>query len=165
MLYSKNNLEHGYANQILSIDRGKDDIRVENLDPVVRDYFLGGRGLGLYLLYRQISPSTRASDPENPLILSPGPLGGVPQFPGTATCMAISLSPLTGIPGASNFGGHFGAYLKYAGFDAMEITGKAARDVMIVINAFKGEITIEPAPAGDGIVGVSVAGAVRVSVH
>ena len=39
--------------------------------------------------------------------------------------MAISLSPLTHIPGVSNFGGHFGAYLKYAGFDALEITGKA----------------------------------------
>jgi aldehyde:ferredoxin oxidoreductase len=36
--------------------------------------------------------------------------------------MAISLSPLTHIPGVSNFGGHFGAYLKYAGFDALEIT-------------------------------------------
>ena len=93
MLYSKNNLEHGYANKILSIDLGKDDIRVEDLDPVVRDYFLGGRGLGLYLLYRHISPTTRAADPENPLILSPGPLGGVPQFPGTAKCMAISLFP------------------------------------------------------------------------
>jgi len=151
MLYSKNNLEHGYANKILSIDLGKDAIRAEDLDPVVRDYFLGGRGLGLYLLYRQISATTRATDPENPLILSPGPLGGVPQFPGTAKCMAISLSPLTGIPGASNFGGHFGAYLKYAGFDAMEITGKAGRDVMIVINALKGEITIEPAPAADQV--------------
>jgi aldehyde:ferredoxin oxidoreductase len=151
MIYSKKNLEHGYANQILSIDLASDSIRPAPLDPAVRDYFLGGRGLGLYLLYHRIGPSTLATDPENPLILSPGPLGGVPQFPGTAKCMAISLSPLTGIPGVSNFGGHFGAYLKYAGFDALEITGKAGRDVMIVIDGFKAEITIEPAPAVDQV--------------
>ncbi len=71
MLYSKNKLEHGYANKILSIDLGKDAVRVEDLDPVVRDYFLGGRGLGLYLLYRHIGPATRATDPENPLISRP----------------------------------------------------------------------------------------------
>ena len=43
-----------------------------------------------------------------------------------ASCMAVSLSPLTGVPGVSNFGGHFGAYLKYAGFDALEVTGLPA---------------------------------------
>ncbi|MBN2107826.1 MAG: hypothetical protein JW832_10405 [Deltaproteobacteria bacterium] len=151
MLYEKKNLDHGYTNQILSIDLGSDSILEATLDPAVRDYFLGGRGLGLYLLYRRIGTATLATDPENTLILSPGPLGGIPQFPGTAKCMAIALSPLTGIPGVSNFGGHFGAYLKYAGFDALEISGKADRDVMIVINGLTGEITIEPAPAAEQV--------------
>ncbi len=61
--------------------------------------------------------------------------------------MAVSLSPLTGIPGLSNFGGYFGAYLKYAGFDALRITGKAERQTMLIINGFLNEITIEDAPA------------------
>ena len=62
----------------------------------------------------------------------------------------IPFSP-DGYPGVSNFGGHFGAYLKYAGFDALEITGKAEKDIMIVIDGFKGEITLTPSPAVDRV--------------
>lgn len=147
MRYSKAPLIHGYANQILSVDLTRKHVAVASLEPRVRDFFIGGRGLGLYLLHRKINARTKASDPENPLIFSPGPLGGIPQFPGTSKCMAISLSPLTHIPGVSNFGGHFGAYLKYAGFDALEITGIGEENTMIVIDGFKDEISITKAPA------------------
>jgi aldehyde:ferredoxin oxidoreductase len=134
---------------MITIDLGSRAITTPALDAALRRYFLGGRALGLYLLHRRITARTSPRDPENPLIFSPGPLAGVPQFPGTSKCMAVSLSPLTGIPGVSNFGGHFGAYLKYAGFDALEITGKSERDIMIVIDGFHHEIVIEEAP-GDG---------------
>ena len=149
MQFTKQQLVHGYANRYLEIDLNRNDIFLKPVDPSVRDFFIGGRGLGLYFLHKLTEPRMSAYDSKNPLIFSPGPLGGVPQFPGTAKCMAISLSPLTHIPGASNFGGHFGAYLKYAGFDAMLLTGKAKTDSMIVIDAFKNEISILPAPACD----------------
>jgi aldehyde:ferredoxin oxidoreductase len=143
MKYEATHLIHGYTNQILEIDLGDNSIEAAELDPQVRDYFLGGRGLGLYLLHQATKATTRATDPENPLILANGPLGGIPQFPGTAKAMAIALSPLTGVPGVSNFGGYFGAFLKFAGFDAIQVTGKAGRDVMIVVNGFTHEVTIE----------------------
>jgi aldehyde:ferredoxin oxidoreductase len=146
MNYSSTKLERGYAGQILTIDLGSGEISTPALDPGVRDYFIGGRGLGLYLLHRAVKGTTRATDPENPLILANGPLGGIPQFPGTAKAMAVSISPLTGIPGVSNFGGYFGAFLKYSGFDALQVTGKAGRDTMIVINGFTHEVTLEEAP-------------------
>jgi aldehyde:ferredoxin oxidoreductase len=149
MNYAKGCIERGYANRILSIDLSAKSIIALDLDARVRDYFLGGRSLGLYLLHKAITSSTQATDPENPLILANGPLGGIPQFPGTAKAMAVSLSPLTGIPGVSNFGGHFGAYLKYAGFDALQVTGKAAPKAIIVINGCRSEVTIEDAPNGD----------------
>jgi aldehyde:ferredoxin oxidoreductase len=142
MKYAKSALNHGYANQIITMDLSSGAIGTPGLNVQMRDYFIGGRSLGLYLLHKRITSQTTSYDPENPLIFSPGPLGGIPQFPGTSKCMAISLSPLTGIPGVSNFGGHFGAYLKYAGFDALEITGKSAAGVMIVINGFLQEITV-----------------------
>ncbi|MEN6488982.1 MAG: aldehyde ferredoxin oxidoreductase C-terminal domain-containing protein [Smithella sp.] len=151
MKYTKTPLNHGYANQILSIDLGKSTIDIEPLTQEIRDFFIGGRGMGLYLLHRRITAETTANSPENPLIFAPGPLGGVPQFPGTSKCMAVSLSPLTHIPGVSNFGGHFGAYLKYAGFDALEITGIAEKNVMIVIDSFRGDISIIDAPAIDQV--------------
>jgi aldehyde:ferredoxin oxidoreductase len=147
--YIKSKLIHGYTNRILTIDLGTETFLTPGLDPRTRDYFIGGRGLGLYLLHERISLKTSPHDLENPLILSPGPLGGIPQFPGTSKCMAISLSPLTGIPGVSNFGGHFGAYLKYAGFDALVLTGKSDNDVMIIIDAMRGDISITEAPTVD----------------
>ncbi len=151
MPYAAAKLHHGYTNAMVTIDLGTGAIATPALTPEVRDYFLGGRALGLYLLHQRITPQTTPRDPENPLIFSPGPLAGIPQFPGTSKCMAISLSPLTGIPGVSNFGGHFGAYLKYAGFDALEITGKSTTDVMIVIDGFHREISIVEAPACDEV--------------
>jgi len=143
MKYESTELQHGYTNRILTIDLDDSAIEATELDPEVRDYFLGGRGLGLYLLHQATRATTKATDPENPLILANGPLGGIPQFPGTAKAMAISLSPLTGVPGVSNFGGYFGAFLKFAGFDALQVTGKSGRDVMVVINGFTHEVTIE----------------------
>lgn len=143
MKYESTRLKHGYTNRILTVDLGDNTIEDTELDPQVRDYFLGGRGLGLYLLHQATKATTKATDPENPLILANGPLGGIPQFPGTAKAMAIALSPLTGVPGVSNFGGYFGAFLKFAGFDAIQVTGKAGRDVMIVVNGFTHEVTIE----------------------
>jgi len=146
MKYTNAKLEHGYANKILTIDVGSGVIAAQELNPEIRDYFIGGRSLGLFLLHQAITPQTRAHDPENPLIFANGPLGGIPQFPGTAKAMAISLSPLTGIPGVSNFGGYFGAYLKYAGFDALKVTGKAAQETIVVIDGFRHEVFVEPSP-------------------
>ncbi|HJV35740.1 aldehyde ferredoxin oxidoreductase C-terminal domain-containing protein [Geomonas sp.] len=149
MNYEKRQLQRGYANRMLTIDLAGGMIALPELSPEVRDYFIGGRSLGLYLLHRLTTPATSPGDPENPLILANGPLGGIPQFPGTAKAMAVALSPTTGVPGVSNFGGYFGAFLKYAGFDALQVTGKAASPTLIVINGFTGEIVVEEVAADD----------------
>jgi len=151
MKYTKSNLMRGYANSILTIDLGTGMINASDLDPQLRDYFVGGRALGLYLLHRRITPNTNPYAPENPLIFSPGPLAGIPQFPGTSKCMAISLSPHTGIPGVSNFGGHFGASMKYAGFDIIEIAGKSEKDIFVVIDGFENEVKLIEAPRIDHV--------------
>jgi len=147
----KSNLLRGYANRILSIDLGTGAMEVNDLDPKVRDYFIGGRALGLYLLYKRLTPETKPYSPGNPLIFSPGPLAGIPQFPGTSKCMAVSLSPHTGIPGLSNFGGHFGAHIKYAGFDVIEITGKSGKDIFILVDGIKNSVDILDAPHIDHV--------------
>jgi len=54
--------------------------------------------------------------------------------------------PLTHIPGVSNFGGHFGAYLKYAGFDVLENSSASRKNpLMIVI-----DVVQEPDYPGTG---------------
>ena len=49
MNYNKAKLQHGYANQILAIDVSNRKCVTQAMDPQVRDYFLGGRGLGVVL--------------------------------------------------------------------------------------------------------------------
>jgi aldehyde:ferredoxin oxidoreductase len=58
MKYTKTPLSHGYANQILTIDLGAGHINPQPLDPQIRDFFIGGRGLGLYLLHKKINAKT-----------------------------------------------------------------------------------------------------------
>ncbi|MCL2318934.1 MAG: hypothetical protein FWC45_02530, partial [Treponema sp.] len=60
--------------------------------------------------------------------------------------LVVALSPLTGLPFDSNVGGHFGPYLKFAGFDALELAGISAGDVIVFIDGNAGKITIETAP-------------------
>jgi aldehyde:ferredoxin oxidoreductase len=45
-----------------------------------------------------------------------------------------------------NVGGYFGPFLKFAGYDALCIVGKAENETIIYIDALKGKITIEKAP-------------------
>ncbi len=73
MNYTRDRLRQGYANRILNVDLGSTAISTQQLDPGVKEYFMGGRSLGLYLLHRATTPATRAHDPENPLILANGP--------------------------------------------------------------------------------------------
>lgn len=44
---------------------------------------------------------------------------------------------MTDIPIDSNVGGYFGPFLKFSGFDVIELTGKAEEDVIIVIDGNK----------------------------
>jgi len=56
----------------------------------------------------------------------------------------VTLSPLTGNVIDSNVGGYFAPFLKFSGFDALEIQGKAAGDVILFIDGDTGRVTIEP---------------------
>jgi len=57
----------------------------------------------------------------------------------------VTISPLTQSVMDSNVGGYFGPYLKFAGWDALEIQGKADRDIVIIIDGDKGVVRIEDA--------------------
>jgi len=45
-----------------------------------------------------------------------------------------------------NVGGYFGPFLKFAGFDALMVTGRALEDVIVLLDAVAGRVTIETAP-------------------
>jgi aldehyde:ferredoxin oxidoreductase len=122
----------GYAGHILRVDLTSGKTSVEPLDPIMVEQFLGGRGFGAYLLYAETEPGLAPLSPQNPLILSAGPLSGL-LVPGAGKLDITTKSPLTGGYASANIGGLLAAELKYAGYDCVVITGQADNPVMICI--------------------------------
>ncbi len=136
----------GYTKRTLSIDLDTMTIVEKAVTDEMIDTFVGGRGFGLYYLWQAVTPETKWNDPDNALVICPGPLAGNTQYAGSGKSLVVTLSPLTGIPIDCNVGGYFGPLVKFCGFDALEIRGKAKNDVIVVIDGPRGTITIEEAP-------------------
>jgi len=123
---------NGYNGQILHIDLNKRTIKLEPLTVDVARSFLGGKGLGAYLLYRELVPHLDPLDPENVFIMAVGPLTGSQMQTSGRWCI-VTKSPLTGAYLDSQVGGHFGLALKGAGFDAVVVHGRSDRPVYVVL--------------------------------
>jgi aldehyde:ferredoxin oxidoreductase len=143
--YTKSTIQRGYANRTLYINLTTNTILEKKVTNDMKKLFTGGRGFGLKLLWDAITSTTRWNSKENELIITTGPLCGITQYPGSGKSLCLTISPATNIICDSNVGGFFGPYLKFSGFDAIEIQGKATEDVIIVIDGEQGTISIETA--------------------
>jgi aldehyde:ferredoxin oxidoreductase len=121
-------------------------MRIKNVPPVMKEKFIGGKGYGLRLLWDATKSDTRWDDPENEIIISSGPIGGITQYSGTGKSLVVSISPQTNSVMDSNVGGYFGPFLKFSGFDALELQGKAEKDVIIYIDGINHHVEIFEAP-------------------
>jgi aldehyde:ferredoxin oxidoreductase len=146
--YELHPVERGYANRTLYINLDDDTIYEKPVTQQMKDVFTGGRGFGLKLLWDAVTPETKWNDPRNELIIANGPICGITAYPGSGKATVVTLGPLTENVIDSNVGGYFSPFLKFSGFDALEIQGKAAEDVIIFIDGDTGKVTIEPYPSG-----------------
>ncbi|KAF0112452.1 MAG: aldehyde:ferredoxin oxidoreductase [Chloroflexi bacterium] len=144
--YELHPVVHGYTNRTLFINLDTNEIKTKPVDQKMKDTFTGGKGFCLWLLWNAIDTKTRWNDPENELVIAGGPIGGITAYPGSGKCTVVTLSPLTKSIIDSNGGGYFGPYLKFSGFDALEVQGKAQEDVIILIDGDNGVVTIDEAP-------------------
>jgi aldehyde:ferredoxin oxidoreductase len=147
--YEVGRVERGYNNRTLYIDLSSMRVASKPVSRQMRDTFTGGRGFNLWLLWNAL-PKNRVvkwDDPENEVCIACGPLGGTPVYPGSGKSIAVSISPLTGSVVDSNVGGYFGPYLKFAGWDALEVQGKAKSEVVIFIDGDGGRVQVEDASA------------------
>jgi len=138
--------QRGYNDRTLYVNLGTLEVQERPVTRQMKDLFVGGRGFGLWQLWNAVTPATRWNDPENEIIISPGPVAGITQYPGSGKSLVVSLSPQTDIPIDSNVGGYFGPLLKFSGFDGLELQGKADQDVILFIDGQKGIIRLEAAP-------------------
>ena len=139
-------VQRGYANQTLYVNLATGYIESRPVTEEMKRIFIGGKGFGLWRLWHAVTPQTQWNDPENELVIASGPIGGTALYPGTGKSLVVAISPLTHIVVDSNVGGYFGPLLKFAGFDALEIQGKADEDVIVFIDGDTGRVTVEEAP-------------------
>lgn len=144
--YEPCELVRGYARRSLRVDLSKKEITIQPVDDKMIDLWTGGRGFDMWLMFNEISESTKWDSPENPICFSSGPLGGVASFPGAGKTIVTAISPLTNSIIDCNVGGYFGPYFKFCGFDALTVTGQSDEEVIVVIDGDKQTVTIETAP-------------------
>ena len=120
--------------------------------------YIGGRGFGAKLLYDQLPKIKDPLDPENILVIAPGPLTGS-YLPASAKTSFVTLAPLTGIYGDSNMGGSFGPELRQAGYDALVITGKAKALSYLWVD--DDEVRVMPSPQLKGLGSLATEGAIK----
>lgn len=137
---------NGWAGTILRVNLDNGSVTKEKTSKYL-DY-TGGIGIGYKVVFDE-APTADPFSPENRLVFSTGPLTGT-LAPSTGRSEVISISPHVYAPGSkrplatrSGFGGYWGAELKFAGYDALIVQGKAKRPVFININDDK--VTIEDA--------------------
>jgi aldehyde:ferredoxin oxidoreductase len=122
----------GYAGKVLQIDLTSGNSRAIQLKRGLTTSFLGGRGFNMERLYNEMGSDVDPLSPENTLLFATGPLVGT-LFPTASRLNVSAKSPLTGILGDSNVGGHFAPEMKYAGYDQVILKGKSKKLVYIAI--------------------------------
>ncbi len=95
--------------------------------------FLGGRGLGVKLVYDSVTPDIAPFSPDNLMVFAIGPLTAT-IAPTAGRTAIITKSPLTGTIFDSNVGGYFGPQLRRAGYAALIIEGRASSPMYLWIN-------------------------------
>jgi len=144
--YEKRPVEKGYAGRTLYINLSTLEIKEKPVSEDMKKKFTGGRGFGLKLMWDGLKPETRWDSDDNILCMTAGPMGGSTQYPGFGKCLSLTVSPSTDIICDSNAGGYFAPYMKFSGFDALEVQGKASEDVVVYIDGVEGKVVIETAP-------------------
>lgn len=132
----------GYAGRFLRVDLTNGAIREVALPLDWVENYLGGNGIGTKILWDEVPAWVKPLSPENKLIVATGPLCGS-SMPNSGRLEFIAKSPLTGIYGDSNAGGHFGPELKFAGYDVIIFEGRSEAPVYLYIN--DQQVTLCPA--------------------
>lgn len=128
-----------YMHRILRVNLSTGKIDYEDLEPEILRQYIGGRGLGMYYLNKELDPFCDPLSPQNKLIFMTGPLTGT-VAPTGARYMVVTKSPLTNAVTCSNSGGRFPAMLKASGFDGIIIEGKSDIPVYLFVEDGKAEL-------------------------
>ena len=134
----------GYTGKILEVDLDSGELKDSPLDEKMAKMYLGGKGLGLKLVYNEFRPDMQPFDPDNLLVFATGPATGQKVPTSGRYHIVCSKSPQTGTVGSGNSGGKWGPFLKFAGYDAVIVRGISKEPVYLSI--VDGKAKLVPAP-------------------
>jgi len=132
-------MQGAFAGKYLRVDLSRGTTAVEEISPLTYRMFMGGAAMAAQFLYKELKPGVDPLGPENIMVISTGPLNGIP-LSGTNRFTVAAKSPLTGGYGEGEAGGWWGPELKFAGFDGLIITGQAPKPVYLWITDGKAEL-------------------------
>ncbi|UCD73345.1 MAG: aldehyde ferredoxin oxidoreductase family protein, partial [Candidatus Bathyarchaeota archaeon] len=124
----------GYIGKWLEVDLNSETAAPRDLDMNLAKMFLGGRGFGTKILYDKLKPKIDPLSVDNILIFATGPLTGGSCLLSPGRHVVCTKSPLTGTILDTHSGGHWGPFLKKAGFDYIQITGKAKKTTYLWVH-------------------------------
>lgn len=125
--------ESSYAGHILHVDLSSGQTSKEPLEEDLTRAFIGGFGINLRLAYEHITPGIDPLSPENRIILGAGALTGT-MAPGSSRIAAVTKLPQNGCIGSSNGSMSFAAWMKWAGYDHIVISGRSTKPAYLYIN-------------------------------
>lgn len=129
-------IKGGYHNKLLRIDLTNHTYKIEEIPEEILLKYIGGRGLGIKLLFDELPAKVDPLSSENKLLFVTSPLHG--SNAATASRFSVvSKSPLTGGIGEANSGGHFGVDLKNTGYDVLILEGKSEKPCYLFLNGEK----------------------------
>ncbi|QPP05754.1 aldehyde:ferredoxin oxidoreductase [Streptomyces bathyalis] len=140
----------GFFGRALIVDVGDDaaTAAVCELDDQVLRAYLGGAGLGTWLLHRFAPPRVDPLAPEAPLAFVFSSLVGTPLTT-SAKFAVVAKSPLTGLLTDALASSQFAIAGKLTGHDALVVRGRAAQLSVLLIDG--DGVRLEPAPELAGL--------------
>jgi len=134
----------GYMGKFVRVDLTNQKVKVENLfdylpEQVLRSW-IGGRGLGVYLMLKEVDPKVDPLSPKNKAFVMTGPVTGIASGLEAGRWCSVTKSPETNTIHDSQSGGKFGPYLKFAGFDFVVLEGASETPVYLYLEEGKAEL-------------------------
>ena len=138
-----------FLGRLLVADLSAGSVTTKSIPAEWAEAYGGQKGLGSRIFMEDFAPHTAPLSPENRIVLAASLMGGT-IVSSSAKLAVVSKSPQTGTISDGSVGGHIGAELKYAGYDAVSILGRAEKPVYLYIDPDTIEIRSAEALRGLG---------------
>ncbi len=135
-------MPYGYNGKILHVNLSSGALEVETPPESFYRKYMGGSAMGVYYILKGMPAGVDPLAPENVLTIMDSVVTGA-SISGQSRINVNAKSPISGGIGDSQAGGFFPAEFKFAGFDGLVITGRAAKPVYLKI--VDGQASLEDA--------------------